>query len=258
MNPRVDSLELPAAERETRGSVAVVVPTLNEAACIAQAVERLFAANDPLDRADEVLVGDGGSRDATCELARRAGAKVVECERGRGAQLARAAREARAEVLVFLHADNALAPGALRDIRRNFARPELAAAALRQRVDAPGWFYRAVERAADRRVRRGMVYGDSTLCIRRSLYEALGGFADLPLLEDVEFSERLRRAAKVELLEGWVLVDARRWRREGRLRATLRNWLLRAAWSAGAAPQRLARWYPLHERSADDPRAASR
>jgi rSAM/selenodomain-associated transferase 2 len=240
-------------------SVAVIVPTWNEARGVGAAVERLLAAADPLERADEVIVGDGGSDDGTPTLARAAGARVVEGERGRGRQLARAAREARADVLVFLHADNALARGALSCIRRSFARPELGAAALRQRIDAPGWFYRAVERAADRRVKRGMVYGDSTLCVRRALYEALGGFADLPLFEDVEFSQRLRRATRIELLDGPpVLVDARRWRREGRLRATLRNWLLRAAWSAGAAPQRLARWYPLHGRAADDPRAANR
>ncbi len=234
-----------AARQSGEPSLAVVIPTLDEAHNIPAQLERLLAAADPLDRADELVVSDGGSGDATCALAREGGAQVLTGARGRGEQLGAGARVARADVLVFLHADNRLPPGSLRALRGHFARTSLGAAGLRQRIAARGWFYRAVERAADRRVRRGIVYGDSTLCVRRELYERSGGFAPTPLFEDLELSRRLATLARIELLSDvFVEVDARRWRREGALTATLRNWALRVAFELGAAPERLARWYP--------------
>jgi len=223
------------------------MPTLDERARIAPQLERLLRATSADDRADEVRIGDGGSVDGTCEAALALGALVVAGERGRGRQLAAAARGATSDVLLFLHADNRLPLGALAAVRRAFADPALQVAALSQRIDAPGWFFRAVERAADARARRGMVYGDSTLIVRRALYEQLGGFAPLELFEDVEFSRRLRRVARARVLdEARVLVDARRWRAEGPLRATLRNWSLRMAYELGVAPSVLARWYKVH------------
>lgn len=225
--------------------LAVVMPTLDEAQQLPVQLDRLLEATDPTDRADELIVADGGSRDATCALAQARGARVVQGPRGRGSQLAAGAQCARCDVLVFLHADNRLPPGALRALRSHFARATLGAAGLRQRIVAEGWFYRAVERAADRRVRRGVVYGDSTLCVRRELYERSGGFARVPLFEDLELSRRIAALARIELIDDvFVEVDARRWRREGALQTTLRNWALRAAYELGAAPERLARWYP--------------
>jgi rSAM/selenodomain-associated transferase 2 len=232
---------------ESLPSAAVVMPTLDERARIEAQLERLLRAEAPEDRAHEVRIGDGGSVDGTCAAALALGAVVVPSERGRGRQLAAGARGATSDVLIFLHADNRLPLGALAAIRRAFADPQLQAAALAQRIDAPGWFFRAVERAADARARRGMVYGDSTLVVRRALYEELGGFAPLELFEDVEFSRRLRRVAHVRVLDAaCVVVDARRWRSEGRTRATLRNWSLRVAYELGAPPSALARWYKVH------------
>jgi hypothetical protein len=118
--------------------------------------------------------------------------------------------------------------------------------ALRQSIDAPGGFYRLVERAANARARRGRVMGDSGLGVRRELYLSVGGFAGLPLFEDLDLARRLRARAPVTLLEAELKVSPRRWRREGALRCTARNWLLRGLYSVGVAPQRLARLYPAH------------
>lgn len=230
------------APRPPEPTLCVVVPALDEAAGIADAVARLVR-----EGADRVVVVDGGSRDATAELAARAGAEVRRAPRGRGTQLAEGARDAGEELLLFLHADCALEPGALAAVRGAFADPGLGYAGLTQRVDAPGRFYRLVEAAADRRVARGMVYGDSGLVVRRALYERVGGFAPLPLFEDVELSERLRRAGRWARIEGArVLISARRWRKEGALRTTLRNWMLRLAYRCGVPPRTLARLYAPH------------
>lgn len=228
-------------------SLGVAICALDEERALPRLLERLSNGAEG-DRADDIVVADGRSRDRTVAVARSLGARVIVTPRGRGAQLAAAARELSTDVLVFLHADCVPSNGSLRALREAFVEARIEAAAFRQRVDAHGVFYRAVERAADARVRTlGLVYGDSGLAIRRSLYERIGGFRDLPVFEDVELSRRLRRATRVHLLAGTRLViSARRWQREGALRATLRNWMLMLAFSAGADPVRLARHYPPH------------
>jgi cellulose synthase/poly-beta-1,6-N-acetylglucosamine synthase-like glycosyltransferase len=199
----------------------------------------------PDDRADRVVVCDGGSRDRTRELACEGGAELVTSARGRGVQLRAAALALATDVLVFLHADTCPAPGALREIRRRFEDPSVRAAGLRQVIEARGLFYRCVERAADLRVRLfGLVYGDSGLCVRRDDYHAVGGFRELALFEDVDLSRRLRGERRARWIGSAPLyVSARRWRSEGVLRATLRNWMLIAAYSAGVDPRRLASFY---------------
>ncbi|MBI5434532.1 MAG: TIGR04283 family arsenosugar biosynthesis glycosyltransferase [Planctomycetes bacterium] len=230
-----------------RPTLGVAICALDEQRALPRLLERLKRGESD-DRADAIVVADGGSRDRTVELARDAGARVLVCERGRGTQLAAAARQLETDVLVFLHADCVPAPGALARLREAFEEHELAVAAFAQRVEAPGLFYRLVERAANVRVRGfGLVYGDSGLVVRRELYEQVGGFRPLVLFEDVEFSRRLRRVARARLVaNAELVVSARRWQREGALRATLRNWMLMAAFLAGADPARLVRRYPPH------------
>jgi glycosyltransferase involved in cell wall biosynthesis len=193
-----------------------------------------------------VVVCDGGSQDGTERVARAHGAAFVAAPRGRGAQLAAGARALDTDVLLFLHADCLPAPGALERVRAALGEGGLGACAFEQEVAAVGLFYRLVERCADARVRwLGLVYGDSGLCVTRAAYAAAGGFRPLPLFEDVDLSRRLARVARPRLVRGArLVVSARRWKREGALRATLRNWMLCLAYAAGADPARLARRYP--------------
>lgn len=227
----------------SEASLSVVIPTWNEAGQLPQCLASLARQA----HAHEVIVSDGGSADGTAELAGRLGARVVAGERGRGAQLARGARIARGELLLFLHADAHLAPGALEAVARTFADPAVIAAGLRQRIVHEARFYRWIERAADARVRAGWVYGDSGLAVRRSAYEAVGGFRPLALFEDLDLSKRLRRHGRIAFVAAAELAcSPRRWEREGRLRRTLKNWVLTGLWAAGVDPARLARFYPPH------------
>ena len=221
----------------------MVIPALDEELRLPLLLARL-QQGPPEDRADQVIVADGGSRDRTCELAQAGGATLVHAPRGRGSQLRAGAARAECEVLLFLHADCTPLPGALAALRLAYA-SGLQWGAMRQQVEAPGGFFRAVERGSDLRVRLlGLVYGDAALSVRRELYLRAGGFADLPLFEDVDLSRRLGRWARPRLVPGArVAVSARRWQREGRLRATARNWMLVGLYAAGVAPRRLARWY---------------
>lgn len=238
-------------------SLCVVIPTLGEEAAIGELVARLLGARGPgeptasADLADRVIVADGGSGDRTCELARAAGAEVVEVARGRGTQLAGGAARAREDLLLFLHADTLPAAGALAAVRLAFARTVAGGgpgfAGLTQRVDAEGRFYRLIEGAANRRVQRGMVFGDSGLVCRRELYERVGGFRAIPLFEDVDLSRRLARASRgIRIEDAHLQVSARRWQQEGALRTTLRNWMLRMGYALGVRPERLAQFYGAH------------
>ncbi len=236
-----------------RATLAVVVPALNEAENLPRLLRSLGlregagSAGGAPDVPDEVIVVDGGSTDASREIAARHGARVATSERGRGVQLAEGARLATADLLLFLHADVRLEPGSIAAVRDAFRPPEVVATGMRQRVDGAGWVYRGIERAANRRVAFGWVYGDSGLCVRRSVYDEVGGFRELPLFEDLDLSRRLRRRGRVALVrESLVHVSPRRWQEEGALRRTVRNWMLTAAWALGMDPARLERYYRPH------------
>ncbi|MEL6427822.1 MAG: glycosyltransferase family 2 protein [Planctomycetota bacterium] len=229
----------------------VGICALNEARALPRLLSRLLQVRDATDRADAVAVADGGSSDGTAELARRMGARVVEPGRGRGVQLGAAAEallEDGAERLLFLHADCVPRTGSIAALRAALERPGVRAAALRQTVEAEGRTFRWIERAANGRARRGMVYGDSGMALHADVYRAAGGFPAVPLFEDVALSKAVRRIAPIHLVEDATLaISPRRWRREGVLRCTVRNWILRGLYECGVPPERLARrFYRSH------------
>jgi len=224
------------------GRLAVVVPTLQEAGTIVGALASLAG-----QAADEVVVADGGSDDGTADVARSAGATVVVGPRGRGRQQNDGAAATTAPLIVFLHADCRLEPSALAGLRRfASANPRVPAGCFRMRVDADGLGYRAIDGAAHLRAGvLGVPYGDQAIFVRRDAFARVGGFPEVRLMEDVLIALRLRRLGRIALLPWRVTVSPRRWRREGLMRQSLRNWALTAAAAAGVDPDRLARFYPV-------------
>jgi rSAM/selenodomain-associated transferase 2 len=224
-------------------SVSIIIPVLNEAARVAQAIGRAWAAG-PL----EVIVVDGGSRDATCEIAAQCRCQLLESTRGRGLQQNVGARRAAGAVLLFLHADTWLDPQAISQIHAALRDPRVLVGCFRQRIEADGMLYRLLEHGNAWRVRRrGMVYGDQGIFFRRSWFEEMDGFPEVPLMEDWLLMRRLRRLSWPILLPGPVHVSPRRWQRNGIIRQTLRNWALVSAARLGVSTERLARFY-RHER----------
>jgi hypothetical protein len=168
----------------------------------------------------------------------------VAAPRGRGRQLRAGVDAARGEWLLALHADARLSPAALAEAEATMSRSGLRAAAWPLAIDGAGRRLRLIELGAAWRWRlTGLVYGDQGLLVRRDAYEGAGGYPDTEFMEDVVLIRRLRRFGRVERLRHPILVDARRWRREGSLRGTLRNTILIGLFLAGVTPERLARWY---------------
>ena len=221
------------------GRISVIIPTLDEAGNLAGAVAGLAGARDC-----EVLVTDGGSKDGTCGLALKLGLGLVRGAPGRGGQMRRAAPEASGEYLVFLHADTRLAPGWDAEVRRILNRPGCAAGAFTFCLDQPGAGFRLIEIMVGLRSRYGQLpYGDQALFIRADTLAGLGGFPDLPLMEDVALVRLARAGGRIGLSPLPAVSSARRWRKNGLIKTTLLNWRTMLLYALGKDPARLAKNY---------------
>jgi rSAM/selenodomain-associated transferase 2 len=148
------------------------------------------------------------------------------------------------EILLFLHADTRLPPTAFDDVDRALADPDTVGGRFDVRLDRAGAVYRLIETLMNARSRATRIAtGDQAIFVRRRVFEDLGGYAPIPLMEDVEFSRRLKRRGRVACLRTRVVTSARRWEQAGPWRTILRMWWLRALYAAGVSPHRLARAY---------------
>jgi rSAM/selenodomain-associated transferase 2 len=222
-------------------SVSVIIPTLNEASCLAETLRRLRE-----QRPQEILVVDGGSTDETCAIAAAGADRLYSGPRGRAAQMNPGAAHAAGDVLLFLHADCTLEAGALQAAERGLRQRGVVAGCFRMNVTSPGLLYRLIDACATARVRlTGLVYGDQGLFVEGSRFLRIGGFPPVRLMEDVFLSKRLRRQGRILVVPKRIFVSPRRWQRQGVLRQTLRNWTLTALAAAGVHPDRLATFYPV-------------
>jgi len=226
---------------QEQNRISVVIPTLDAA----DELPRTVAALAGSASIREIIVSDGGSRDETASIAHAAGARVMTGPRGRGVQLIAGAAAATGEWLLFLHADCRLTPDWEKAVAEFIARPGAS--------DRAGYFGFALDDSdpAARRLERivawrcrvfGLPYGDQGLLIARGLYDAVGGFAAIPLMEDVDFARRLGRR-RLAPIAAQSISSARRYRRDGYLRRPLRNLLCLSLYFAGVPPQRIAGLY---------------
>ena len=221
--------------------LSIVIPTLNEAAEIAGALDAL----QPLRaRGCEVIVADGGSADGTVELARPLADRVLVAEHGRARQQNAGAAVATGDVLLFLHADTRLPPDADRIVLGRLEMSGRGWGRFDVRLTGRHPLLRVIERMIGARSRlSGIATGDQAIFVRRDWFERAGGFPDIPLMEDVALSKALARLGPPLCLRDTVTTSSRRWEQRGVIRTMLLMWRLRLEFWLGADPARLAERY---------------
>jgi rSAM/selenodomain-associated transferase 2 len=217
--------------------LSVIIPTLDEESCLGQALASVPAGS-------EVIVADGRSEDRTTEIAAQFGARVVPGAPGRGAQMNRGAGASTGDTLLFLHADCELPSGAGDSIREALADLRVVGGSFRLHITPARGGLRLVAIGSNLRARLlRLPYGDQALFVRRSVFETMGGYSDIPIMEDVDFSKRLRRRGRVVSLENAVTTTPRHWEKLGPFLTTLLNWAAVLAFFVGVPPKRLAPVY---------------
>ena len=218
--------------------ISIIIPTLNEASVIEGTLRHLQGQSPP----HECIVVDGGSTDSTRERARTHGATVLKAKRGRGSQLNRGAEAAAGDLFLFLHADTHLPPNGLRLIRQSLADPSISAGIFQLQFDDSTpllRFYAWCTRWPWVR----LCFGDRGLFVTRDAFEAVDGYPNWPLFEDLELASRLDEHGGFRFLDATVTTSARRFRRNGLLRQQLRNFYLWIHYVAGTDPERIAHLY---------------
>jgi rSAM/selenodomain-associated transferase 2 len=228
------------SDRLSEPLLSIIIPTLNEA----QAIAEKLPSWQLLQRAGcEIIVADGGSDDNSLSLLCSQVDQLLNSERGRAKQMNVGAAAAAAPWLLFLHADTELTVNT-KVFLQQLAASDAAWGFFRLRLSGKQWLFRVIERAINWRSGITLVAtGDQCLFVRAEVFRCLSGFADIPLMEDVELCKRLRQLTKPLIISQAVVTSSRRWQQRGIIKTVWLMWSLRLAYFLGVSPQRLAQSY---------------
>jgi rSAM/selenodomain-associated transferase 2 len=229
--------------------ISVIIPTLNEERTIIATLAHTAALGF-----DELIVVDGGSLDQTPVLVEsyrrvtqspaQSPVRLVSAPCGRARQMNEGAKASRGEILLFLHADTQLPGEAKTMIDTTLADQRMVGGRFDVRFDSPSMWGTVISKMMNWRSRlSGLATGDQALFVRRPIFEQMGGFADMPLMEDIDFSRRLKRKGATAALTATVTISFRRWERHGPLRTIFLMWALRFLYWIGISPSHLVEWY---------------
>ena len=221
------------------GRLTIVIPVLNEAAIVVAALQSLAPLRA---RGAEIIVADGGSHDGTARLAEPLADRIMTFRRGRGAAMNAGAALGTGDALLFLHADTALPDGAGRLIDAALARRAWGRFDLRIAGRHP--LFAVIARMINWRSRAtGIATGDQAIFVSRKAFAAVGGFPDLPLMEDIAISRRLKRLCRPYCIAAPAVTSGRRWEHNGVIHTILLMWRLRLSYYLGVEPALLAELY---------------
>lgn len=219
--------------------ISIIIPTLNEAQHIKATIASTLVASNI-----EVIIADGDSQDDTVEIAENAGAKIVYSHPGRAQQMNAGALVADGEILLFLHADTRLPSKFDNMVREVLQCQKTIAGAFTLKIDASQWSLRLVEWGVSIRSSYFQLpYGDQAIFLTKKVFEQIGGFPELPIMEDFEMVSRLKRNGNIAIIPAPVLTSARRWLKKGIMKTTLINQIVIIAYHLGVSPERIQRWY---------------
>jgi rSAM/selenodomain-associated transferase 2 len=231
------------AEAFETSFISVVIPVYHEAAVINRTIRHVRSL--PGGRNVEIIVVDGHPEGTTLTVINDAAVVKIPSAKGRGRQMNLGAETTAGENLLFLHADTRLPPGALYRIMSVMEDGALVGGAFTLRIDSERYFFRIIEKLTNLRARLTRVpYGDQGIFIRRDYFNDIGGYREIPLLEDVDLMRRIRkRGDRIVLLPDAVVTSSRRWDKRGLFYGTLRNRMIMVLYNLGVKPERLARFY---------------
>ena len=219
--------------------VSVVIPTLNEALILEDSLRAISELNP-----HEIIVTDGGSTDATVQIAQNEATLVITSKSGRAQQMNAGAKKATGNILLFMHADSKLTWESFRRMKKVMIPAETAGGAFSLQIESEKTSLKVISLMATWRAKYlNLVYGDQAIFVRTDIFQKMGGFSPLPICEDLDFFCRLRKEGRVVLLEEKTHTSARRWRAEGILYTTLRNITIGSLFLLGCSPQILSKWY---------------
>lgn len=227
-------------------TISVVIPTLNEEAILPKTLCHTLTLGF-----EEIVVVDGGSLDHTVALSKTLftgspGTRILTAPRGRARQMNEGAKVCQGDGLLFLHADTLLPADAKQLVIEALADPRVAGGRFDVQFDSSSPWAGIISTLMNLRSRwTGIATGDQAIFVRRRVFERLGGFSDIPLMEDVEFSRRLKRAGRLAALRQPVITSFRRWERQGPLRTIGLMWTLRLLYWLGVSPHRLSQFYAV-------------
>lgn len=226
-------------ERPTEGFVSIIIPAWNEESNIGSLLNELVGPANT-----EIIVVDGNSSDRTKEIAASHNVKVIQALRCRAIQMNAGAKEARGDILLFLHADTRLPQNWASMVRSALAEPGTAAGAFELAIEGNERGLRIIERLTNFRARRlQLPYGDQGIFLTADLFRRIGGFCDLPIMEDFDLIRRLSKFGRIVIAQARAVTSARRWRDLGIWRTTLINQAVILGYLIGISPARLAWWY---------------
>ena len=228
----------------------IVIPALREEASIAGAIERLRASA----KTAEIIVVDGSSHGESIGAITDRSVVRLKSPQGRARQMNTGAIEARGDVLLFLHADTDLPALAFQKISALLADERFVGGAFDLGIGSRGLLFRVIERIASLRSRLTRVpYGDQAIFLRRDYFRKLGGYREIPIMEDVDLMRRVKGAGgRICFIDDRVRTSARRWKREGIIRCTMRNRTIMLRYLLGTPPEKLAKKYPTQTEALDD------
>jgi rSAM/selenodomain-associated transferase 2 len=219
--------------------ISVIMPVLNEEKNLPGTLGALVTL-----RPDEIIIVDGGSTDRTSEICAEFGLETLATAPGRAEQMNHGALKATGDVLLFLHADTRLPGSAFDDIRRALTDRGCVGGRFDVELDGTHWMLKLIGRMISLRSRLSKVAtGDQAIFARRSVFAEIGGYPDMPLMEDVAFARALKRCGTVACLRSRAVTSARRWELEGVWRTVLKMWALKSLYLVGVSPVRLKRYY---------------
>lgn len=228
--------------------LSVIIPVVDEQEHISGCLDRLHAQGfaEPC----QIIVVDGDPQGSTLRAVRDCRVTCLTSEKGRGRQMNAGAAAAEGDILLFLHVDTRLPPNALAGVAAVMETNGYVGGAFQLDIDSETWFLKGIAALANLRSRLNRIpYGDQAIFISRACFRALGGFREIPIMEDLDLMRRIKRnGGKVCILDQKVTTSARRWEAEGPLYTTIRNQLIRLLYYLGVNPARLARFYRVQNR----------